>query len=66
MYVCICNGYRESEIRDAAGKGACSAIEAYEVMGHGPRCGRCLHYAQSVVDAVMAARGTGKPTTPAE
>ena len=37
MYVCICNAYRDAEIREAA-------------LGGGPRCGRCLPTAQELID----------------
>lgn len=51
MYVCICNGYRESELRTVAREGAATAEDAYLSLGEGPCCGRCLPYAQEVVDS---------------
>lgn len=51
MYVCICNGYRESELRTVAREGAVTAEDAYLSLGEGPCCGRCLPYAQEVVDS---------------
>lgn len=51
MYVCLCNGYRDSEIRDVAREeGATSAEEAYLTLGEGPCCGRCLPTAQEILD----------------
>lgn len=50
MYICLCNGYRESELRDMARKGFTVAEEAYEAMGDGPCCGQCVDFAQEVID----------------
>ncbi len=55
MYVCICNRYRDSDLRDLAADGARSAEEAYSVLGSGPRCGRCLQFAQALIDEAAAA-----------
>lgn len=55
MYVCICNRYRENDLRDLAAGGARSAEEAYSVLGNGPRCGRCLEFAQALMDETSAA-----------
>ena len=52
---CICNRYRECEIRDLAAGGAKSPEEAYSVLGSGPRCGRCLPFARQVMDEAAAA-----------
>ncbi|MEX0923468.1 MAG: (2Fe-2S)-binding protein [Rhodovibrionaceae bacterium] len=51
MYVCICNGYRESELRTVAREGAATAEDAYLSLGDGPCCGRCIPFAQEVVDS---------------
>lgn len=51
MYVCICNGYRESEIRQTARAGGLSCpVKVYEALGSGPCCGTCLPMAQEVID----------------
>jgi bacterioferritin-associated ferredoxin len=52
MYVCICNGYRDAEIRRVARTGIRCARTAYSLLGHGPRCGRCLAVAQDLIDRV--------------
>ncbi|MCY3755389.1 MAG: (2Fe-2S)-binding protein [Alphaproteobacteria bacterium] len=50
MYVCICNAYRDAEIREAARSGLRCAHKAYAALGGGPRCGRCLPVAQDLID----------------
>ncbi|MDE0059285.1 MAG: bacterioferritin-associated ferredoxin-like protein [Defluviicoccus sp.] len=54
MYVCICNRHRECDLRDLAAGGARSAEEAYSALGGEPRCGRCLGFAQRLMDEVSA------------
>ena len=51
MYVCICNGYREAEVLEAAAQGARLAEDAYLSLGAGPCCGRCLDVAQALIDS---------------
>ena len=50
MYVCLCNGYREAELRELAHEGIDCAREAYTTLGNGPCCGRCLDFAQQIID----------------
>lgn len=57
MYVCICNGYRDSELRELARDGIACAIQAYKHLGQGPNCGRCLPVAQQVIDKARASDG---------
>jgi bacterioferritin-associated ferredoxin len=52
MFICICNGHRESDIREAAAQGLRSAPEIYRHLGKPPRCGRCLDTAAQVVAEV--------------
>ena len=52
MYVCICNGYRDSEICAVAAAGVRCARKAYDALGGPPRCGRCLFAAQALIDGV--------------
>jgi bacterioferritin-associated ferredoxin len=59
MYVCICNGHRDSEIRAAAKTGLRCAREIYRHLGKPARCGRCLEVATAVVNEVHeSAQGT--------
>jgi bacterioferritin-associated ferredoxin len=52
MYVCLCNGYRDTEIREVAESGVRCAREVYLTLGNGPCCGTCLDCAQDIVDDV--------------
>lgn len=57
MYVCLCNGYRDAEIREVAESGLRCVKEVYLTLGNGPCCGSCLDFAQDIVDGVHD-RGT--------
>jgi bacterioferritin-associated ferredoxin len=52
MYVCICHGHRERDIREAAKTGLRGAREVYRHLGKPPQCGRCLVVAAQVIDEV--------------
>jgi len=56
MFVCSCNAYRDSQIADAARKGARTACEAYESLGNGPNCGECLDTATQIIEEVHSSR----------
>ncbi|MBC6440361.1 MAG: (2Fe-2S)-binding protein [Rhodospirillales bacterium] len=58
MYVCICNGYREDDVHEAAADGARYAEEVYYALGNGPCCGQCLEHAQEILDAIHGSKGT--------
>jgi bacterioferritin-associated ferredoxin len=52
VYVCLCNGYRDAEIREIAESGVRCAREVYLTLGNGPCCGTCLDCAQGIVNDV--------------
>jgi bacterioferritin-associated ferredoxin len=52
LYVCICNRYRDSEIRALAEQGVRCATQAYHCLGNGPECGQCLEFAQEMIDTI--------------
>jgi len=54
MYICICNGYREREVRDAALRGARTVEDAYQALGNGPCCGCCVAEAQEFIEQTLA------------
>lgn len=50
MYVCLCNGHRDRELRELAARGVSCVREAYRKLGGDPVCGRCLDFAQDLID----------------
>lgn len=49
MFVCICNGIKERDVREAARGGATCPSSAYAQVGCKPRCGQCFPYARQVI-----------------
>ena len=56
MIVCVCNRITESEVREAAAKGARSPEAAYAKLGCEVQCGCCLDYAQEIIDEQIGKR----------
>jgi bacterioferritin-associated ferredoxin len=49
MYVCLCNGITENQIRDAVSHGVRSVRELKLCLGVASCCGKCADCAQQVV-----------------
>ena len=52
MYVCICNGVTELDIRQAAAAGCASVTELTMRTGCGATCGTCLPMASDLLQAI--------------
>ena len=55
MYVCICNGVTERQIREAATAGCTTVAELTMRTGAGANCGSCLDMAMDVLQAAQPA-----------
>ena len=53
MFVCLCNGVTERQIRDAACEGVCSMTELSARLGVGAGCGTCAQFAESVLHETL-------------
>lgn len=52
MYVCICRGFNEDEVRQAA-CGRMTVSQIYDTLGGRPSCGKCVGMVRDIVrDAV--------------
>jgi len=58
MYVCLCNGIRESDIIDAAHRTDGNAESVYRALGIEPSCGSCLDFADDLIADVRSGRTT--------
>jgi bacterioferritin-associated ferredoxin len=56
VYVCICNGVTDHDIRQAAEAGCESVTELTMRTGVGANCGSCLDMAGALLDAAHAVR----------
>lgn len=48
MYVCLCNGVSDGQIREAINEGCCSYREVREQLGVGTQCGKCACLAKQI------------------
>ena len=56
MYVCICNGVTDRQIREAADAGCDSVSEMTMRTGAGASCGSCLGLVAELIDEARARR----------
>jgi bacterioferritin-associated ferredoxin len=49
MYVCICNGITDRQIREAVAGGATSLEELHDELGVASQCGSCGEHALSLI-----------------
>ena len=61
MYVCLCNGVTDREIREVAAAGCRTLPELTMRTGCGATCGSCLDMAQQILDEANAARALDVP-----
>lgn len=54
MFVCICNGVTDSQIRQAAANGCREVSELTMRTGCGATCGSCMEMAADMLDAFHA------------
>ena len=54
MYVCICNGITETQIRDAVSEGVRSLRELRVDLGVASCCGKCADCAQQVIHETLS------------
>ena len=64
VYVCVCNGVTERDIRSAAAAGCRSMTELTMRTGCGASCGSCVAFASELVEQEARAC-TAAPATPA-
>ncbi|HEY4530743.1 MAG TPA: (2Fe-2S)-binding protein [Luteimonas sp.] len=56
MYVCICNGVTDHQIREAAAAGCGSMAELTMRTGCGSNCGSCVGMAEALLETEARAR----------
>lgn len=49
MYVCLCQGVTDGQIRDAIYEGCCSYRDVRESLGVATQCGKCACMAKQLV-----------------
>jgi bacterioferritin-associated ferredoxin len=64
MYVCICNGVTDRDIRQAVEAGCRSVAELTMRTGAGATCGSCLDLAAQLMEETRAVRELPLPVFP--
>lgn len=54
MYVCLCEGVTDGQIREAIYEGCCSYREVRETLGVASQCGKCACLAKQVVRETLS------------
>jgi len=54
MYVCLCQGVTDGQIRDAIYDGCCSYREVRQATGVATQCGKCACVAKQVVRETLS------------
>lgn len=54
MYVCLCEGVTDGQIRDAIYEGCCSYRDVRETLGVASQCGKCACLAKQVVRETLS------------
>ena len=54
MYVCLCEGVTDGQIRDAIYEGCCSYREVRETLNVAMQCGKCACVAKQVVKDTLS------------
>jgi bacterioferritin-associated ferredoxin len=52
MYVCLCNGFTDGQVRQVSTAACGSAAEVYRQLGVRPRCGKCVPMVREMVRRV--------------
>jgi bacterioferritin-associated ferredoxin len=53
MYVCLCNGLTERQVRRAASTGTGSPEEVYRSLGTAPKCGKCIPTVECILRELL-------------
>jgi len=57
MYVCLCNGFTDRQVRQVCPAAAGSTAEVYRRLGGNPRCGKCVPMVRDMVRRAEAQTG---------
>lgn len=64
MYVCLCTGVTDGQIREAIYEGCCSYKEVRQATGVASQCGKCACLAKEVVRETLTKLQTAQAAIP--
>ena len=53
MYVCVCNAITDREFRANVTSDNCTVLTVYQSLGTKPKCGKCVPYAEQLLQQVV-------------
>ena len=53
MYICLCHGFTDKQVKIAIATGRRSVSEIYSHLGERPRCGKCVCEVRALVAAAV-------------
>ena len=60
MYVCLCHGFTDRDVRRVVSAGGSTVGEIYQALGYTPRCGKCVPEVRDMVKG-DAGNDAGRP-----
>ena len=60
MYICLCHGFTDKQVRGVIAEGRRSTSEIYARLGCRPRCGKCVPEVRALVGAAGHAGAGGQ------
>ncbi|WP_420497097.1 (2Fe-2S)-binding protein [Sneathiella sedimenti] len=60
MYICLCNGLTDRDIKSAVASGAQRIANVYESLGAAPQCAKCT---TNIRDIIRESAGNNAPVT---
>jgi bacterioferritin-associated ferredoxin len=49
VYICLCNGFTDRQVRSTIERSASSLAQVYAALGCEPRCGKCVPFVQEML-----------------
>ncbi len=53
MYICLCHGFTDKQVKSAIADGRRSVAEIYSHLGARPRCGKCVCEVRALVAGAL-------------
>ena len=50
MYICLCNGITDRDVRRVAAAGSPTVAQLYRALGCAPQCGKCVPVVRQMLD----------------
>ncbi len=59
MYICLCNGFTDRQVRSNAQASGGSVGQLYKSLGCSPKCGKCVPVVRDMLRGIEGQNGDG-------